>query len=102
MWRMRRKSQTGPALAFPSENLFDPPDLRRRITRKPGTSTKEAAKIAPRPRLMSSDRSSKDTDEAHVDIELHPRDENWTWSFSTTSKSISRGDAAPSIILIAN
>ena len=42
----KRKQITGPALAFPSENLFDPPDLRRKIIRKPRTTKDDTASKA--------------------------------------------------------
>ena len=69
-----RKKITGPAMATPSNSLFDPPDVRRRITRstKTSTSATSAVTTAGPSQNVAEDRDKKDED---LDIELHPRDE---------------------------
>ena len=68
--KTKRKKITGPVIQ--SESLFNPPDLRKKITRTAGVSSKEASQMTPRLRLITMDASSSDNEEA---IELHHRED---------------------------
>ena len=86
--KTKRKKITAPE----SETLFNPPDLRKKITRAAGLSSNEASHIPPRPRINTLDSIiSLESEEL---MELHPRDDELNMELLDYEPSnISRGSS---------